>query len=115
VSETTKPVRVQRSRKKGWKMPPNTVSVARPSIFGNPWKVGPISAKQAVTLFRTWLVDEHALDAYLGEKAGPMSVRRRKLLAALQKLGGKNLACFCPLDHPCHADVLLEIANRGDA
>jgi hypothetical protein len=27
------------------------------------------------------------------------------------ELGGKSLACFCPLDQPCHADVLLEIAN----
>jgi len=26
-------------------------------------------------------------------------------------LRGKNLACYCPLDQPCHADVLLEIAN----
>lgn len=29
------------------------------------------------------------------------------------ELAGKNLACFCPLDQPCHADVLLEIANAG--
>lgn len=26
----------------------------------------------------------------------------------------KNLACWCPLDQPCHADVLLEIANREE-
>lgn len=23
-----------------------------------------------------------------------------------------DLMCFCPLDQPCHADVLLELANR---
>jgi hypothetical protein len=28
------------------------------------------------------------------------------------KLRGKNLACWCPLDQPCHADVLLELANQ---
>lgn len=28
-----------------------------------------------------------------------------------KELRGKNLACFCALDQPCHADVLLEIAN----
>ncbi len=27
------------------------------------------------------------------------------------ELRGKDLACWCPLDGPCHADVLLEIAN----
>jgi hypothetical protein len=26
-------------------------------------------------------------------------------------LAGKDLACWCPLDQPCHADVLLELAN----
>lgn len=27
------------------------------------------------------------------------------------ELRGKDLACWCPLDQPCHADVLLELAN----
>ncbi len=31
------------------------------------------------------------------------------------ELAGSDLACWCPLDQPCHADVLLEIANRGEA
>jgi hypothetical protein len=30
----------------------------------------------------------------------------------LVPLRGKNLACWCPLDQPCHADVLLDLANR---
>lgn len=29
----------------------------------------------------------------------------------IAELRGKDLACFCPLDKPCHADVLIEIAN----
>jgi protein gp37 len=33
-------------------------------------------------------------------------------IAAHQELRGKDLACWCPLDQPCHADVLLELANR---
>ena len=112
MSEMTKPCRVQLSRRKGWKMPPNTVSVARPGIFGNPFPVGHVSAAQSVALFRTWLADEHALDAILGEKAGPLALRRRQLLGAVPKLRDKNLACWCPLDKPCHADILLEIANK---
>lgn len=31
----------------------------------------------------------------------------------LGDLRGKDLACWCPLDAPCHADVLLELANAG--
>ena len=37
--------------------------------------------------------------------------RRRKLIANLPRLEGKDLACWCALDRPCHADVLLEIVN----
>ena len=37
---------------------------------------------------------------------------RARVLRELPELRGKNLACFCPLDRPCHADVLLEMANR---
>lgn len=33
----------------------------------------------------------------------------------LPDLRGKNLACWCPLDQPCHADVLLELANAPEA
>ena len=29
-----------------------------------------------------------------------------------QQLRGVDLACYCPLDEPCHADVLLEVANE---
>lgn len=106
MSATTKPVRVQLSRKKGWKMPPNTVSVARPTKFGNPFRVCEgRSAAEAVGAFGIWL----SVDGCHADIPG----RKARLLAALPSLRGKNLACWCPLDKPCHADVLLEIANRG--
>ena len=86
-----KPIRVQLRRTKGWRMPPNTVSVARPGKWGNPYRVcADQTAASAVESFR-------ALYAY-------------KLPVA--ELRGKNLACWCPLDQPCHADVLLELANQ---
>ena len=86
-----KPIRVQLRRTKGWRMPPNTVSVARPGKWGNPYRVGPEqTAASAVEAFRVLHVG--------------------KLPVA--ELRGKNLACFCPLDQPCHADVLLELANQ---
>ena len=28
-----------------------------------------------------------------------------------RELSGRDLACWCPVDQPCHADVLLELAN----
>ena len=34
--------------------------------------------------------------------------------ARIAELRGRDLACWCPLDQPCHADVLLELANGAD-
>ena len=98
-------VRIQRKRTKGWKMPPNTIYVGRPSLWGNPWSTKSSSAEEAVDLFRHWFevatIDSTAADGRRGSK---------KALAILT-LKGKNLACWCPIGSPCHADVLLEIAN----
>ncbi len=70
-------------------MPANAVYVGRPSRWGNPF-----SGDDAVGRYR----------AYLNENPG--------LVAAIKReLRGKDLACWCGLDKPCHADVLLEVAN----
>lgn len=101
----TAPVRLRLSRRKGFNLQAlsratnglDAVNVARPSRWGNQWKVERFStvcstAKQAVDLFR-----KHDLP----------KLRR----AARTELRGKNLACWCP-PGPCHADILLELANR---
>ena len=106
------PVRVQLSRKKGWRMPPNTVSVARPGKFGNPFRVQPgLTPKESVSGFSAW-VEGGALPFVLSALYLPELMERRvALLGRMPSLRGKNLACWCPLDQPCHADVLLELAN----
>jgi hypothetical protein len=94
-----RPHRVQLSRKAGWRMPPNTVNVARPGRWGNPFRVGDFgipNREAAVARFREWLD---------GRVVGP------ERPTSFEALRGKNLACWCPLNQPCHADVLLEIAN----
>ena len=113
------PVRVQLSRKKGWRMPENTVSVARPGKFGNPFtKENAIESGYATEeMWRAFVVD--CFRDWLGPSQsgrdwwqGPESDRRRAaILEALPSLRGKNLACWCALGSPCHADVLLELAN----
>lgn len=90
------PVRIQRKRAKGWTMPPNAVYVGRPTKWGNPCPVETYGGrKEAVAGFRRYL-------------------RARMYFNSLEptELRGKDLACWCPLDQPCHADVLLEIANK---
>jgi hypothetical protein len=93
TDEALKPCRVQLRRSKGWRMPPNTVNVARPSKWGNPYKVGTCLIPDAQTA-----VEAFAANLPIGENWA-------------ETLRGKNLACWCPLDQPCHADVLLRIAN----
>lgn len=100
----SRPIRIQLSRAKGWRMPQNTVTVARPTCWGNPWKIGEdgiTTRGQAVSIFRRYL-----LGAPMDGPARMSAIKRR-----LPELRGKNLACWCPLDQPCHADVLLELAN----
>ncbi len=126
------PERVQLRRTKGWRMPPNTVRVSRPSEFGNPFLIHRLSAKRWDAEVGAWLAqwevrgrwqlrgkvypDEHAAAAAavarFREHCPPDSPLAE---AARRVLRGKDLACWCPLDRPCHADVLLEIANAAGA
>ena len=114
------PVRIQLSRRRGWRKPDGAVVVARPSKWGNPFTLPMVTSmltahtdgeppepgvpfeqhcrRRAVEAFRDALVGgdlEISVD----------DVRR--------ELAGKDLCCWCPLDKACHADVLLEIANSG--
>jgi hypothetical protein len=109
------PERIQRRRTKGWRMPEGAVYVGRPSKWDNPFKVGqprpggrpPLTASQAVRLYERWLTTTDSQPIGSG-------VDRALILNDLSKLAGRDLACFCPLDQPCHADVLLRIANGSD-
>jgi len=128
------PHRVQLRRTKGWRKPDNTVVVARPSRWGNPWQIETnghcrtckcspaysytvVHAEQRSSLGTFGTLDP---DGVPGTGARYWAVQGYRwhlgenpdLRAAVADLRGKNLACWCPLDSPCHADVLLELANR---
>lgn len=102
------PVRIQRKRTKGWKMPPNTFAVGRPGYFGNPF-VG----QHAATGYERWLLGRMSRKEFNKRNTIPfvMHCDRINVLREVKLLRGKNLACWCALDQPCHADVLLELAN----
>lgn len=107
--------RIQLSRKKGWRKPANTVVVSRPGYFGNPYRLGgqhdwfsenefgPVFNSQVITpALAVELYRRDILDEVVGAPA---------LEAIRRELRGKDLACWCALDQPCHADVLLKLAN----
>lgn len=114
------PKRIQLRRTKGWRKPEGAIVVARPSKWGNPFRVDAcIEAGFAddedkaravvVQAFADWLRGNRWADG-----SGPAADERHAAyLAAIPELRGRDLACWCPLDQPCHADVLLELANRS--
>jgi len=116
-----KPHRVQLRRLKGWRMPENTVKVARPGPFGNPFTVADIirefdpgtgeAQRMAVDWFRRWITNPTSDDCMHESGFGGRLEEHTKIREGLPALRGRNLACWCALDQPCHADVLLEIAN----
>ena len=103
--KTQKPICIQRSRQQK-QISPNglpIIYVGRPTKWGNPFKVGDEgidSREKAVALYKEWIENKMP-----NKQKPPTNTEIRNELA------GKNLSCWCSLDGPCHADVLLEIAN----
>lgn len=124
--EIAAPIRIQRRRTKGFSLQAQSpdgrpvVSVCRPGKWGNPFIVGEqlvnvgmvvlnhadltreeaehgvITPAVAVKLFRAWLVRAYSAET---------------MRLSLYQLQGLHLACWCKPGAPCHADVLLELAN----
>lgn len=131
-------VRVQRRRTKGWCTPTCGCGCGKParyvgrgSKWGNPWVVSRF--RDSVIGVQVWCVDFGWDSATFGPEPGdydgPEYRARAHAVAAfedwvrgrdLMPLRGHDLMCWCPLEDgrgnrvPCHADVLLEIANQGD-
>ena len=104
----SEPQRIQRKRTKGWRMPDGAAYVGRPTKWGNPFVVG-----DRVTMKPwCWSVEivsdrEHAVGLF--REYAEVTVWIQALIGDLR---GKDLACWCAVGSPCHADVLLELANR---
>jgi hypothetical protein len=108
------PSRIQRSRAKGWRMPPGAIYVGRPTRFGNPFPVDIYGRDRAVDLFRRWMLGPMSMEelsTLSHYPEGSMVMERRVMRAAIPVLRGHDLSCWCALGAPCHADLLLEIAN----
>jgi hypothetical protein len=101
------PRRIQRRRTPGWRMPAGVVYVGRPTYWGNPFVAG----KPAIPGYGTVKVRDraHAVELYREYLR-----RTGKDHDARRMLAGRDLACWCPLAQPCHASLLLWIAN-GEA
>lgn len=105
-----KPQRVQLRRAKGWKMPANTVKVDRTTKWGNPFLVTQqMTREQSIEHYEQMMAGKPV--AAVGISVATQDEMRAVILAEVGELKGKNLACWCSLDGPCHGDVLLRLAN----
>lgn len=104
------PERIQLSRAKGWRLPPNTVKVDRTSRWGNPYVTMP-GKRPGAELGSGRIAVKTAADAVACFEASITGAQVQRIRA---ELAGKNLACWCRRGSPCHADVLLRLANESE-
>ncbi len=116
-----KPLRIQLRRKKGFRLPPNTIAVTRPGKWGNPFKVGSEYYDFDSDSIQTIKTTDEAVRMF----KETMTYTMREMIRS--ELAGKNVACFCKLcsKHKngkpagvecndcawCHGDILLAISN----
>jgi uncharacterized protein DUF4326 len=133
----SEPKRIQRKRTKGWRMPEGAVYVGRPSTYGNPFSIEQVKGWPRWASSAPWqvvgpdgriyhpdddrkpIVGRAAAERHgrnlAARKAVDLFVEMLRIFEPEEQilsLRNKDLACWCPLDQPCHADVLLEFANQ---
>lgn len=114
------PKRIQLKRTKGWRMPAGAAKVDRSTAYGNPFnatQVGVVfdwnGSYAPIVALRAEPSLDRCLDLFVAYMRGVL-LAEPEFLAPLR---GRDLACWCALDAPCHADILLRLANEsgGDA
>jgi hypothetical protein len=102
----TEPRRIQLRRTAGYRKPRGAIVVRRPSRWGNPFDWQELGRHEAIERYRLWLAGAFAETIPFRK-----TVYRRPSAAEIAELRGKDLACTCGLNEPCHGDVLLQEAN----
>lgn len=117
-----KPVRIQLSRRKGFRLQEHSLAlnglhamkVDRSTRWGNPFRVDPeyderLSLQEQMRRFDKML---RGLGFWVLAPNARFDGVKTTMVDVCQELRGKNLACWCASDQLCHADILLELANK---
>lgn len=119
------PERIQLSRRKGWRKPAGAIIVSRPSKWGNRFTVAPDAGDWCIMFVHPlgqYRLTKHTYPTRAEAVLNAVRLYRQSVEYAaddegiepdkfLEALTGHDLCCWCPPDQPCHADVLLELAN----
>lgn len=104
MTYTAHPLRRQRRRTKGFRLPPATCCVTRPGKWGNPFD----TADEFEGAFEMFSQSQEIPD-WMDRRKGEQMI---DIVANVRQLRGFKLACWCELDQPCHADTLAREANK---
>lgn len=116
------PIRIQRKRIKGWAKPENTINITRPGKWGNPFPVGKYLNAWGKAFVATIISKEpdNIREIYNSgileqritlEKSlewFELYLNSEYFKYNIEDLRGRNLMCFCPLDHKCHGDIYFK-------
>jgi hypothetical protein len=111
--------RIQRKRIRGWRMPEGAVYVGRPTKWGNPYRVGEFYVDNILNKHGEAIVEilmpcddaQTAVRYYEEAIRNKYPIIKFTIEDVIRELRGRDLVCWCPLNQPCHADILLKIAN----
>lgn len=134
------PVRIQRKRTKGWRMPAGAIYVGRtggealgwsnPFAIGGYYRRGDPHGRGRLTMLYTQKIIWEPSDVGIALAEGYTLIETKEqavewyrwyvstwskesIEKCRRELGGRDLACWCSVDQPwCHANTLLEIANK---
>jgi hypothetical protein len=121
------PKRIQLSRARGWRLPEGAVVVSRPTYWGNPFKVkekvkndSPLWPYVKPTLgadlpgFQITQASFLRVEAVVAAYSAWIIEQPGLMVRLDDELAGRDLGCWCKLTEPCHADILLALANGWD-
>ena len=72
--------------------------VTRATKWGNPFSIADYGRERCLKMYELWLREDPN-----GQQIAE---------AAKAELRGYDLGCTCPLDQPCHADILIALVNK---
>jgi len=118
------PIRIQRKRIKGWKKPNGAINCTRPGKWGNPFKIGgyyKISPMGFMSPCISESIEKAKKDGqhvFISNNQDAVNLYEKYIQQLafppkFSELKGSDLMCFCALDHPCHVDFILKIANEN--
>lgn len=123
MSDQQQPRRYTLRRHKGYRLPPNTIVVARPHEFGNPFRVKKAESGEGYVVLHPAGITLSPFDDLASAQTFAVEWFHQSIKASrhevpsvttiIEKLRGKNLACWCGPRAVCHGDLLLRIANPG--